>query len=111
LLPATFRPKALSSEPTALQHSLIRSACRGITDHAQKIFEVGGRGSTLGIVLWGLGGLTDMSHRTMIAQFAEENVQQSTNAFQDVADRFAAFFWREYTSRLCRRESFHFVTS
>ena len=42
-------------------------------DHTQKIFEVGGRGSTLGIVTWGLGGLGDLSYRALISQFADQN--------------------------------------
>lgn len=69
-------------------------------NYAQKIFQVGSEHSTLGIVLWGLGGLQDLSYRTLIAQFAEQNRHEPTDSLQDVADRFAAAFWREYTARL-----------
>lgn len=68
-------------------------------DHGQKIFEVGEHGSTLGIVMWGLGGLIGLSYRTLIAQFSEQNYQQPTNTVQDVANRFAQFFWHEYSVR------------
>ncbi len=68
-------------------------------DHGQKIFEIGYRDSTLGIVMWGLGGLVGLSHRTLIAQFAEQNLHHATTTIEDVANRFAQFFWREYTTR------------
>jgi hypothetical protein len=69
-------------------------------DHAQKIFEVGSRGSTLGIVIWGLGSLGELSHRTWIMQFAEHNQQQATASVQEIAIRLAQFFWPQYQSRL-----------
>jgi hypothetical protein len=68
-------------------------------DHGQKIFEIGIGGSTLGIAMWGLGGLVGISHRTLVAQFAEANFCQSTSVIQDVANRFAQFFWQQYTTR------------
>lgn len=67
-------------------------------DHGQKILEIG-HGSTLGLVMWGLGGLVGLSHRTLVAQFAEHNFSQPTVTIQDVANRFANFFWQEYTTR------------
>jgi hypothetical protein len=69
-------------------------------NYAQKIFQVGGLDSTLGVVIWGLGGLQDLSYRTLIAQFAEQNHHEPTASLRDVAERFAAAFWREYTARL-----------
>jgi hypothetical protein len=39
-------------------------------NYAQKIFEIG-QPSTLGIVMWGMGGFPRRSHRTLIAQFAD----------------------------------------
>jgi hypothetical protein len=68
-------------------------------DHGQKILEVGECGSTIGLVMWGLGGLVDMSYRTLVAQFAEQNYTEPTNSVQDVANRFATFFWQQYTQR------------
>jgi hypothetical protein len=49
--------------------------------------------------MWGLGGLFGLSYRTFIAQFAEQNHGQPTTSVQEVATRFAEFFWREYTTR------------
>lgn len=69
-------------------------------DHAQKIFEMGAGRSTLGVVTWGLGGLGELSYRTLISQFAEQNYRQPTQTVGAVADRFAQTFWGEYTVRL-----------
>jgi hypothetical protein len=69
-------------------------------DHAQKIFEVGGRGSTLGVVIWGLGGLGELSYRTLICQFAEQNQQQQSASVQEIAGRFGQFFWPQYAARM-----------
>jgi hypothetical protein len=68
-------------------------------EHGQKIFEVGNQGSTIGLVMWGLGGLVGQSYRTLIAQFAEQNFRQMTASVQEVAERFARFFWQEYSTR------------
>lgn len=70
-------------------------------DYAQKIFEVG-RDSTLGIVIWGLGGLRDLSYRSMIAQFAEQNYSRHANSVHEIAQRFADRFWNEYTAVFSR---------
>src|SRR4051794_26596345 len=49
--------------------------------------------------MWGMGGLGELSYRTLIAQFAETNYRQPTNTLADVANRFAHLFWQEYTAR------------
>jgi hypothetical protein len=67
-------------------------------DHAQKIFQVGGHDSTLGIVLWGMAGLGELSYRTLIARFADTNQPQPAPSFLDVATRFSQAFWQEYTT-------------
>lgn len=42
-----------------------------LLEHSQKVFEVG-QNSRLGVCTWGAGALGDVSHRTVIAQLAEE---------------------------------------
>ena len=51
---------------------------------AQKVFQVG-QDSTLGITMWGLGGLTTTSYRTLIARFADLLVTQGAKSMADVA--------------------------
>ena len=68
-------------------------------DYGQKILEVGDRGSTLGIVMWGLGGLVGLSYRTLVAKFAEENIQHPPGSILDISNRFGQFFWHEYSVR------------
>lgn len=69
-------------------------------NYAQKIFEVGSGRSTLAVVIWGLGGLGELSYRTMIAQFAEDNYRQTSTSVREMADRFAAYFWSKYQTHL-----------
>src|SRR5438128_980256 len=40
-------------------------------NYAQKIFEVG-ENSSIGVALWGIASIGNLSHRTFIAQFADE---------------------------------------
>lgn len=50
-------------------------------NHEQKIFEIG-EGSTLGITMWGVGGLGDLSYRTMLAELSDDlasSVPQSSD--------------------------------
>lgn len=53
-------------------------------NYAQKIFEVG-QDSTLGMTMWGLGGLPHASHRTLIAQWADSLVSQGAQSMAQVA--------------------------
>jgi hypothetical protein len=69
-------------------------------NYAQKIFEIGESGSTLGVVMWGLGGLGDLSYRTLIARFAVHNSKHPTASVQEIATRFGQFFWPEYQARM-----------
>ena len=66
---------------------------------AQKVFEIGDENSTLGITMWGLGNLGDVSHRTLIARFAETLVSQGAQSLSAVADAWNLFFWREYSAK------------
>jgi hypothetical protein len=66
---------------------------------AQKIFRIGEEGS-LGIAMWGLGNLIMLSYRTLIARFADQLPNQPPKFPQELADRWASYFWSEYTSNL-----------
>lgn len=68
-------------------------------NHGQKIFEIG-ESSTLGIVTWGLGGLSVGSHRTLVALLADDLKKTKAKSVQDVADRWCAQFWKAYSSSL-----------
>jgi hypothetical protein len=67
-------------------------------NYAQKIFQIGPRG-TLGIVMWGLGGLgKEASHRTLIARFADQLDAWHPATVQQVAESWGAFFWQSYSA-------------
>lgn len=68
-------------------------------DFAQKIFQVGER-STLGMTMWGYGGIPRASYRTLIAQFADSLVGQSIQSMAEVANRWAQLFWSAYSHSL-----------
>lgn len=68
-------------------------------NYAQKVFELGTQ-STLGIAVWGMGNLTDLSYRTLIVQFADSLCGSVMRSVEDAAQRFSARFWNEYTNRL-----------
>ncbi len=63
---------------------------------AQKVFQIGDCGN-LGIVMWGLGNLPATSYRTLIAKFADELAATPATAMDEVATRWSAFFFAEYT--------------
>lgn len=75
----------------------------GGSDHhynfAQKIFQIG-HNSTMGMAMWGLGNLAQVSYRTLIAQFADQLLGQAPASMQEVADRWNTFFWQAYTTHL-----------
>jgi hypothetical protein len=68
-------------------------------NYAQKVFEIG-RDSTLGITLWGMGAIGDLSHRALIAHLADDLTNNSVSSVEQVAGRFSARFWTEYSTRL-----------
>lgn len=68
-------------------------------NYAQKIFQVGGPDSTLGVTLWGLGGLGELSYRTVIAQVADNLLATPPADMAEVARRFADRFWHEFSQR------------
>ncbi|MEQ1842451.1 MAG: hypothetical protein ABL994_18785, partial [Verrucomicrobiales bacterium] len=68
-------------------------------DHQQKIFEIG-VDSTLGLVMWGLGGIGEKSYRTMVAELADEFQANPPVSLEEAAQRWSSKFWTEYTATL-----------
>jgi len=66
---------------------------------AQKIFQIG-ENSTLAMTMWGLGNLGKVSHRTLVAQFADMLVGQGAQSMDEVANLWSRFFWSVYTKEL-----------
>ena len=87
---------------TTLYVSGIGPGASGAEHHynfAQKIFQVG-ENSTLGMTMWGLGNLRNVSHRTLIAQFADSLLGQGAQSMEDVANRWSRLFWSAYSADL-----------
>lgn len=68
-------------------------------NHSQKLFQIGESGS-LGILTWGLGGLSDVSYRTLIAELADDLIATPPVDLADVANRWSVLFWDSYTVKL-----------
>ena len=64
-------------------------------DHAQKIFEVGEKGS-LCVVIWGLGSLRDYSFRTLIAEFSDGLGACPPKSMFEAAERLRDLFWDKF---------------
>lgn len=64
-------------------------------NHAQKIFEIG-QDSTLGIVTWGLGGLSVSSHRMQIALLADKIKRKPSSSVQAIASRWSVHYGTAY---------------
>jgi len=65
-------------------------------NHEQKIFEIGEK-STLALAMWGVGGLEELSYRTMIARLADEFRDDPVQSVEAAAERWVGLFWSEYT--------------
>jgi len=63
---------------------------------AQKVFEFGPRGSTVGVALWGLGSLGRKSWRTLVAEMADEAHESKVATLKEVASIAATSFGKEY---------------
>lgn len=63
--------------------------------HGQKLFEVGESG-TLGVVVWGMGGLPDVSYRTLIAKLSDGLIANPVASVNDAALRWRDLFWAAY---------------
>ncbi|MEW5701991.1 MAG: hypothetical protein AB1792_07165 [Candidatus Zixiibacteriota bacterium] len=67
-------------------------------DSAQKLFELGDD-STAGVLVWGLGGLGDLSFRSLFVRVESEARSKKLSTLQEVAGLVSAEFWAEYTAR------------
>jgi len=66
-------------------------------NYAQKLFAIGEEGAaTLGALTWGVGGLDEVSHRTLIALLADDLRANAPTGVRDVAIRWTTRFWTAY---------------
>lgn len=65
-------------------------------DFGQKVFELGEKDATLGVVTWGLGTLPSVSYRTLFAELADELKIDKPASVEDVAKRWIGRFWSSY---------------
>jgi len=65
---------------------------------AQKIFEFGDAGSTVGVVLWGLGSVGSKSYRTLVAEMADRARTENLTSLGAVAELAAGMHWEQYSS-------------
>lgn len=63
-------------------------------NHGQKLFEVG-EGSTLGMVTWGMASFVDVSHRTLIARFAD-SIKDRNLTLAEAAKEWSHTLWNSY---------------
>jgi hypothetical protein len=66
-------------------------------NHNQKLFQIGEEG-TLGALTWGLGGLGETSHRTLLGYLADDLARTPPISVADVASRWAVQFWNAYST-------------
>jgi hypothetical protein len=65
-------------------------------NNAQKLFEIG-EGSTLGMIVWGMGSLDKTSFRSLVALLADEFRSKAPLSVAEVMDRWIDRFWTAYT--------------
>jgi len=63
---------------------------------AQKVFEFGEPGASVGVTLWGLGSLLTKSHRTIIAEAADQSLTANLPDLKQVADLVGQLYAQEY---------------
>lgn len=56
-------------------------------DHEQKLFEVGPKGSTIGVATYGLGRFGSTSHRAIVAKLGQEIASGTHKSMDSVANR------------------------
>jgi len=66
--------------------------------YAQKVFEFGEVGSTVGAVHWGLGALYQTSFRTLFAEMADEAQRTETDSFGALGKLASTVFWKQYST-------------
>lgn len=68
-------------------------------NYNQKVLEIGD-GGTLGLVTWGLGGLSGVSYRTVLAKLADNLQTNPAASVEDVANRWSQLLGPLYYSIL-----------
>src|SRR5438105_14593783 len=66
-------------------------------NHNQKIFQIG-ESSSLGALTWGLGGLGTISHRSLLADLADDVATTPARTVEEVAHRWATRFVAAWSS-------------
>ena len=69
-------------------------------NHAQKLFEIGEMGSTLGIVTWGRGNLPRHSYRQLVAELSDSLIYSEPANVEDACWRWVHLFWANYSHQL-----------
>ncbi|WP_428307111.1 hypothetical protein [Lacipirellula sp.] len=65
-------------------------------NHAQKLFEIGEMGSTLGLVTWGRGGFPAVSYRQLVAELSEDLIAKEPLTVEEACKRWIQLFWKHY---------------
>jgi hypothetical protein len=68
-------------------------------NYGQKLFEVG-QGTSIGLLTWGLGGLGQLSYRTLIGQFSDALLAKPPKTIKEAAEEWASIFWSSYSAML-----------
>jgi hypothetical protein len=66
-------------------------------NHGQKLFEIGEE-SQFGLVTWGMGGLPNLSYRTLVATLGDALKVRPAKTVSEVMDRWIDLFWPAYES-------------
>ncbi|MEM8834330.1 MAG: hypothetical protein AAGD00_00785 [Planctomycetota bacterium] len=67
-------------------------------DHAQKLFEIGPPGSTLGLVTWGMGQIGTTSHREIASRVGKLQSKSPLDTVEAIAQRTAETLWAEFSA-------------
>lgn len=67
-------------------------------DHAQKIFEVGGVGSSVGLVTWGMGSIGQRSHRAIASEVSRYTVVEQHPTMDGIANHLGDILWELYST-------------
>lgn len=73
-------------------------------NHGQKILQIGDSGS-LGILLWGVQTLGEVSCRTLVAKLADDLNTKAPASVKEVADRGVEVFWPEYVAAYAKEHA------
>jgi len=80
-------------------------------DYAQKVFEVGPEGASIGLVTWGLGQIGVESHRTIVANIGFRHAETPYTSVRAMADALATDLWtrfnRSYVKEIIRVRALH----